>query len=80
MNCPPTPPQTQQQPNYKAKVNVGLGVGVGVGVGVGNLPLYHEAWRGLHVCFGIPSTETKARNNQATAITGKLSIEILYLL
>ena len=74
MNCPPTPPQTQQQPNYKAKVNVGLGVGVGVG----NLPLYHEAWRGLHVCFGIPSTETKARNNQATAITGKLSIEILY--
>ena len=78
MNCPPTPPQTQQQPNYKAKVNVGLGVGVGVGVG--NLPLYHEAWRGLHVCFGIPSTETKTRNNQATAITGKLSIEILYLL
>ena len=76
MNCPPTPPQTQQQPNYKAKVNVG----VGVGVGVGNLPLYHEAWCGLHVCFGIPSTETKARNNQATAITGKLSIEILYLL
>ena len=39
MNCPPTPPQTQQQPNYKARVNIGLGVGVGVG----NLPLYHEA-------------------------------------
>ena len=78
MNCPPTPPQTQQQPNYN-KLGLMLGQMRGRSRSF-NLPLYHEARRGLHVCFGIPSTETKARNNKARAITGKLSMEIVYLL